>query len=92
MDNNVLVYPILKRRETKEFSNEEVDIIVKHYMNQLLSNFSNHGFELNSEFSNDMKYVAEFMRSALFRNVGKYHPLQEYINDYDAFNNNDNGC
>lgn len=90
MDNNILVYPILKRREPKEFTKEEINLIVSHYMDQLSSNFFNHGFEINSEFTNDLKYVAEFMRSALLRNMGVYHPLQEYINDYDAFN--DNGC
>lgn len=86
--NKVLMYPFLKRTDfeldREKISEEKLKELVDYYTGQLVITLKNHGFEDNEDFITDMKFVSEFLKSAVYRNVGKYHHLQDDIDEWEA--------
>lgn len=90
MSKNIHVFPTLRRYDLQVNENStasEIDILTNHYMSQLIKSFENHGFEANKRFLTDLKYVEDYMRSAMLRNIGKFHVCQDYIDDIEEFVN-----
>lgn len=88
MGKNVHVFPSLKRYDIQideNTTNQEIDILTNHYMDQIIKTFENHGFEVNKRFLSDLKYVEDYMKSAMLRNIGKYHVCQDYIDDIEEY-------
>ena len=90
-DNKVLMFPLLKRSETefeidgeREPSDEAVDGLADHYVGEIVKHMFNHNFEDNEDLMKDMQFVSEFLKSAMYRNLGKYHHLQEIVDDMTA--------
>lgn len=76
-----------------------IDDLVDHYASNLINKCSMHGFDVDDrDFMYDFAFMVEAFRSALYRDVGIRHPIQEisdgargmYEEDIeDFFNNND---
>jgi hypothetical protein len=88
---NVRVLPILKKssiitpQNKEDIKPSDIDCIVDFYCDQLFDTTILHGFEKDQQFLRDFDFVKDFYRSALLRNVGKYHHFQDYIDDFDEF-------
>jgi len=88
MSKNVHVFPTLKKYDIQvdeDTTHQEIDALVSHYMNALLQNFSIHGFDMSKKFHTDLKYVEDYMKSAMLRNIGKFHSCQDYIDDFEEY-------
>lgn len=84
MYDKVAILPFFSRYNGKdkvddEVTRKEIDELVDHYARELITKISYHGFELNDAFFRDYGLAHEALKSTLLRNVGKYHPLQEYV-------------
>ena len=82
-ENNILIYPILKKYE-KDLKKTNVDVedirdMTNHYMEEFINNLINHNIEIDQELVDDMKVAEEFMVSAIMRHFGKYHVMQDLV-------------
>ena len=87
--NNILKFPAKNRSRSNEEiieylkSNKVkfVDTLVEHYGTQVLTKLAQHGIGVyEKEFVCDYLFVMESLKSALLRNLGEPHPIQELVN------------
>lgn len=95
-ENNLLIYPLFKKSNSNiDFSENEVlkeniDKLIEHYIYQIVGNLQNHNLPMDNSFNRDIGFVFESIKSAVYRSLGEYHALQEYIDhihDLDAKQN-----
>lgn len=63
---------------------EDLNKFVHHYMKQLLAQMSNHGIPMTTRFFKDYNLVHESLRSALMRQSGYFHPIQDIVDTLDG--------
>lgn len=107
MMTNVVEFPMHKIKKSDEESDLErvyekkkilIDDLVEHYATNLINKLSMHGFDVDEDnFVYDFAFMVESLRSALYRDFGMRHPIQEisdgargmYQDIEDIFNNDD---
>jgi hypothetical protein len=95
MPSKVLIYPLLKKAdyqinatpESVAPTDEELISLTDFYMAEIIKNMKNHGFKMNTELLRDMTVTSDFLKSAIFRNVGKYHHLQDAVDNLEVSEN-----
>lgn len=85
----VIQFPMHKIKERSANTNADldrvfaqkkllIDDLVDHYATNLINKCSMHGFDVDSvDFEYDFAFMVESFRSALYRDVGIRHPIQE---------------
>lgn len=85
---NVYRFPALKSIKGKidpdNVTEEKLEAIVYDLMHQVLWHVHSLGFELDKVFFEDFEFVNDAFLSALMRNVGKYHQIQDLLDDVVA--------
>lgn len=86
--DNLVIMPFFSRYNEKtdfdeETTREQIEHLAFHYSRELIHKINQHGFDLNQTFFKDFELAHEAFKSALLRNIGKYHPLQEYVDTLD---------
>jgi hypothetical protein len=84
---NVLLYPFFAR--AKENGTDHVEQISRHYCRQMLFMLKMHGYELDATFFKDFNFVHEGLKAAIYRTMGKHHPLQDFFDDLTAKEENE---
>lgn len=87
----ILIYPLLRKtdyvltetEETPTPSDDDLASLTDHYMAEIAKNLKIHGFKMNAALLKDMSVTSDFLKSAMFRNVGKYHHLQDTVDELD---------
>ncbi len=88
---NVRVLPILKKysvtvpQDKEDITVSNINDVVEFYCDQLFETTLKLGYQKDPQLERDFDFVRDFYRSALMRNVGKYHHFQDYIDDFDEF-------
>lgn len=83
----ILIFPLLKKSKVKlpenieETKVEDISKITTHLTNQINLQLKNHNFKMNQKMQQDIQFAGELLRSAMMRNVGKHHPLQDFIDE-----------
>lgn len=88
-EDNIYIFPIMKRHKNQKIDlnvipKEDLNKFVHHYMKQLLSQMSNHGIPMTTRFFKDYNLVHESLRSALMRQSGYFHPIQDIVDTLDG--------
>ncbi len=85
----ILIYPLLRKTdytvntEKSQPSDEDLSKLTDFYMTEIIRNLKNHGFQLNTALLKDMSVTSDFLKSAMCRNVGKYHHLQDTVDQLE---------
>lgn len=85
--DNVLIFPAIKVSRKAEINSEtvsekDIETICSHYTNQIIIALGKrHKFPMDGEFLKDSMFFRDSLKSAIMRSVGKYHPLQEIIDE-----------
>jgi hypothetical protein len=86
--NNIFKFPLKGKPRSEEevldyLKNNKVkfvDTLVEHYGSQVLTKLAQHGIGIyEKEFMCDYLFVMESLKSALLRNLGEEHPIQELV-------------
>jgi len=93
----VLIYPNVKRApgdriDPETISKEDIDKIAFHYVKQLIHHITNRGFPIDKDVFRDIDLTYESFKSALLRSVGKYHPLQGYVDELHSLDDADDAA
>ena len=76
--SKILIFPLMKKKDyqlDKENPPTDVELedLTQYYMTEIAKNLQNHGFVMNDNMIKDLAVASDFLKSAMFRNVGKYH-------------------
>jgi hypothetical protein len=87
--SELYIFPLLQKYNTENgvdldaIPKEEIDKLSYHYMKQLVKLLKLHGFTVDTKFLKDFDLVHEALKSTISRAVGKFHPLQDYIDSLE---------
>lgn len=93
-NDNIAIVPFFSRynselKVNEELTRKQIDELTMHYSRELIHKINQHGFDLNDTFFKDFELAHEAFKSTLLRNIGKFHPLQEYVDALEELDNED---
>lgn len=86
---NVFIFPKLKQTNNNlnNLTKEEIENITEHYIEQILTNTMRQGLNFNPNVYKDFELVFQSLKSALLRANDMYHPLQNYVDEFELIKN-----
>lgn len=84
--NNVILYPLLKKKELKvedieNITEEQIDDLSEHFTKQLVHHFNNLGIPESNTYYNDITFLSEVIKAVMYRPFHKYHFFQDVIDE-----------